>query len=424
MATLDIAKVRANFPALRSSYIYADNAGGSQTAQSVIDRIVDYLSNTNVQLGADYSVGVQSTQRVADGAVSAALLFNAASVDEVAFGPSSTMLFENLARAMESDIKSGDEFIITEEHEANGGPWKRLADRRGAVVKYWRTVPASDENPYSMTYRVEDLISLVSKKTRIVAISACSNILGSIIPVEEAVKAIRQRAQELGTPKVEVSVDCVAYAPHRRIDVQKWDIDYCVFALYKVYGAHNSVLYMRSSALCSSLTKIVHHFLAVESKPYKVQIGGPGYELVYGATGVVPYLLSLTPSNDLQASFDAIAEHEQQLLRPLLTFLTDAKQFARGVRVVGTSNIDMTRVPTISFVITGQNAVKSRDIVAAFDKKGGIGIRFGHFYAYSLILNLEPKVDIDDGVVRISLVHYNTVEEVEKIIKILEEVLA
>lgn len=420
---MDPQRARASFPSLRSGYVFADNAGGSQTCQQVLDRIVDYLSNTNVQLGADYSVGVQSNRRVAEGLEAAALLYNAASVDEVGFGPSSTMILENIARAMDNDVEPGDEFIITEEHEANCGPWKRLAERRGAVVKYWRTVPTSKDNPYSLGYTTDDLLPLVSARTRLVAIAACSNVLGSIIPIEEVVRSLRRRAKELGARKVEVSVDCVAYAPHRRIDVQKWDIDYGAFSLYKVYAAHNAAFYVRSSALLSSLSKVVHHFLQVDSKPYKVQVGGPGYELVYGATGAVPYLLSLTPENNLDASFDAIATHEQLLLQPLLSFLTDQKQYDRGVRVVGSGEVNALRVPTVSFVVVGQNAMKSKDVVGFFDRKGGIGIRYGHFYAYSLVANMQPKLDVDDGVVRISLVHYNTVEEVQKILEVLKETL-
>lgn len=102
------------------------------------------------------------------------------------------------------------------------------------MVKFWEPTPVSAENPYSVTYKVEELLPLVSSQTRLAAISACSNILGSLVPVEEAVKALRQRAKEKGAKKVEVSLDCVAYAPHRKMDVQQWDIDYCVFALYKV----------------------------------------------------------------------------------------------------------------------------------------------------------------------------------------------
>jgi selenocysteine lyase/cysteine desulfurase len=115
--SLDIEHVRSQFPSLVSGYIFADNAGGSQVANGVITRITDYLTNTNVQLGADYSIGQQSTQRVADGLVAAKEMFNASSVDEVVFGSSSTQLMANLTQAIESDIQVGDEFIITGEHE-------------------------------------------------------------------------------------------------------------------------------------------------------------------------------------------------------------------------------------------------------------------------------------------------------------------
>jgi selenocysteine lyase/cysteine desulfurase len=116
--SLDIDHVRSQFPSLASGYIFADNAGGSQVISNVISKIGDYLTNTNVQLGAHYSVSQKSTQRVADGVIAAQELFNARSSDEVVFGPSSTQLVENLTRAMESDIKGGDEFIITGEHES------------------------------------------------------------------------------------------------------------------------------------------------------------------------------------------------------------------------------------------------------------------------------------------------------------------
>ncbi|KAG1745178.1 pyridoxal phosphate-dependent transferase [Suillus lakei] len=403
MAILDINQVRACFPSLRSGHIYADNAGGSRTAQAVIDRIVDYLSNANAQLEADYSAG----------AITAVELFNATSLDEVGFGSSSTMLFENIARALENDIQPGDEFIITYEHEANNGPWKRLAARRNAVT-----------NPYSVAYKVEELLPLVSSRTRLAAITACSNILGSVIPVEETVKALRQRAKEQGARKLEVSLDCVAYASHRKMDVQQWDVDYCVFSVYKVFGAHNAAAYVRSAALQTSFTSIVHDFLKVDDKPYKFQPGGPGHELVYGAAAIVPYLKSLTPEDDLAASFNAIANHEQKILTPLLRFLTDTKQVDRGVRIVGTNEVNFSRIPTVCFVVVGQNAINSKDIVEAFHQKGGISIQCGHFCAYYLIDNLRPKLDVDDGVVRISFVHYNTVEEVEKIVDVLRAVLA
>ncbi|KAF7974668.1 hypothetical protein HWV62_11564 [Athelia sp. TMB] len=424
--TLNIDHVRSQFPSLASGYIYGDNAGGSQVTSDVIARITDYLTNTNVQLGADYSVGQLSTQRVADGPIAAKELFNAADPNEIAFGASSTLMVENLTRAMEESIQEGDEFIITEEHEANCGPWKKLAARKGAAIKHWRPKPTSASNSYSVAYAIPDLLSLVSSRTRIVAISGCSNILGSIMPIEEIVRSVRSRAKEEGAAKVEVSVDCVAYAPHRQVDVRKWDVDYCFFSFYKVYGPHASALYIRAASL-HALNSLAHHFLKVDRVAYKLQPGGPGYEIAYGTTGVLPYLLSLStgPSGPgtLQNSFALIAAHEQTLVEPLLAFLTAPEQLHRGVRVVGDDKPGPARVPTISFVVTGQRALKSKDVVKFFDSKGGIGIRYGHFYAYTLVDNLSPKLDIDDGVVRISLVHYNTVEEVQRIIEILKEVL-
>jgi len=425
MHPLDVDYVRSQFPALKSDFIYADNAGGSQVALNVADRIYEYLLNTNVQFGADYSVSVESTRRVMEEAPEAAKkLFNANHPDEIAFGASSTMHLENLARGMDNAIQEGDEFILTGEHEANVGPWKKLAARRGAVVKNWTPTPSSPNNPYSVSYKIENLLSLIGPKTRILAFAACSNILGTVLPVKDIVKAARKTAKERGSKKLEICVDCVAYAPHRRIDVNDWDVDFCALSFYKVYGPHISALYIRSSSLRESVSSILHHFLDYHHKSYKLQPGGPGYELVYGTTAVLPYLLSLTPENDLNASFNAITDHEQKLIQPLLAFLTAPEQIDRGVRVVGEESSGVSRVPTISFVVVGRNAMRSREIVQVFDKKGGTGIRYGHFYAFHIIDRLDPKVDVDDGVVRISLVHYNTVQEVERIIAILKEALA
>lgn len=352
------------------------------------------------------------------------MLFNARSEEEIAFGSSSTLVAENLARGLEGDVLPGEELIITGEHEANAGPWKKLAARKGATIKLWnpRVSKDSPNNPYAMYLDVEDLLPLITSKTRLVAFTACSNILGSIVPVKAVISAARARAKEVTVRKIEFSVDCVAYAPHRRIDVQDWDVDFCFFSFYKVYGPHIAALYARSASLESSITALTHHFLTVSSTSYKLQPGGPGYELVYGTSGVLAYLLSLTPSRTLTDTFEAIVAHEQTIVEPLLAFLRSQEE--RGVRIVGEENAGPTRVPTISFVVTGTRPIRSKDVVAAFDRKGGIGIRYGHFYAYTLVSTLSPNLDIDDAVVRVSLVHYNTVNEVEKVIEILKEVLA
>lgn len=212
----------------------------------------------------------------------------------------------------------------------------------------------------------------------------------------------------------------------------------------QVYGPHASVLYTRRAALTHSLSSLAHHFLApaVAAKPYKLQPGGPGYEIVWGCTAVPPYLRALGDGN-LEEAFARIARHEQTLLAPLLAFLRSKS--ARGVRIVGAEHEGLDRVPTVSFVVVGERAIRSQDVVARFDAKGNvsvvaasdwstrvdmvtvylqIGIRYGHFYAYTLVSSLSPSLDVEDGVVRISLVHYNTLEEVVKIIEVLEEILA
>ncbi|TEB32181.1 selenocysteine lyase [Coprinellus micaceus] len=415
MSTLNIDQARAAFPSLASGFIFGDNAGGSQVAQPVIDRFTDYLINTNAQLGADYSAPEEARK-----------LFNAGSTKEIVFGPSSTANLENLARGLEKGINPGDEFIVTGEHEANAGPWKALAQRSGASVKLWKHTTSNESNPYSLTLRTGAVLPLITSRTRIVAFTACSNILGSIVPVKEFTREIRARAAEVGAENLEISVDCVAYAPHRKIDVQDWDIDFCVFSYYKVYGPHLSALYVRDKSLRTSVSSIVHHFLSphVDAIGYKLQPQGPGYESVYASTGVNQYLLSLTPSNDLDATFNAIALHEQTLLEPLLNFLNEPKQWKRGVKIVGDEKLSLNRVPTVSFVVADDPPVKSSDIVKVFDDTGKIGIRYGHFYAYTLVDELRPKVDVNDGVIRISLVHTNTSEEVQAIIETLRKALS
>ena len=137
----------------------------------------------------------------------------------------------------------------------------------------------------------------------------------------------------------------------------------------QMYGTHHAAFYIRTAASESSLKSLAHHYLQVVKSSQKLRVGGAAYELVHAASGVVPYLLSLTPENNLEASFAAIAQYEQGLLQPLLSFLTDKQQYDRGVRLFGTSTIDLSRVPTVSFVITGQRAIKSKDVVAEFDKE-------------------------------------------------------
>jgi len=176
--------------------------------------------------------------------------------------------------------------------------------------------------------------------------------------------------------------------------------------------------------------------------------GGPGYEIAYNVTGVLDYLLSISPISGptsstslkdpgsiysdpethtrLMATFAAIAKYEQTLMKRLLGHLTSEKLVKRGVRIVGKETTSESRVPTISFVtVKGEtgDAISGKDVVKVFAAKGNLGIRYGHCYAYTLVDTLEPKVDVDEGLVRISLLHYNTIEEVDRLVEVLDEAL-
>ncbi|KIO34167.1 hypothetical protein M407DRAFT_17074 [Tulasnella calospora MUT 4182] len=435
---LDVqTECRAHFTALQDGYIFADNGGGSQCLKDVADRIYDYLLHSNVQLGGNYSVSVISTKRArVDPQKSAAVLFNAESPEEISFGSSSTMLVENLARAMEPQINEGDEFIVSfADHETNIGPWVRLASRAKATLVPWQARPVSpNDNPFHVELSLDDLKDLITSKTRIVAFTACSNVLGAWTHPKEIAALVRKVGRERGTKKVEICVDCVGYAPHRRIDVRDWDVDFAFFSYYKFYGPHVAALYSRRSSLDNSLTSLSHYFLKDEEK---LEPGGCGYEVPYGTTGVLPYLLSLAGSVGvgdrseielLDEAFRRIAAHEEDLMKPIIGFLLSEEAKKAGVRIVGPESANVqVRAPTISFVVVGQDGktkrLQSKDVVAEFDSQGGIGIRYGYFYSHRLLSRPDFGIDPNDGVVRVSLLHYNTIEEVQKIVEILKRLL-
>lgn len=140
-----------------------------------------------------------------------------------------------------------------------------------------------------------------------------------------------------------------------------------------MYGPHTCALYARAASLANSLRALTHHFLQVDKVAYKLNPGGAGYELTYGVAGVLPYIQSLSPIGDIDDAFLRIAAHEQTLLAPLIGYLRSPQAVSRGVRIVGSDEITLSRVPTVSFVVIGERAVRSPDIVAYFDKKGKVG---------------------------------------------------
>ena len=400
---LDLAFVRAQFPALGGDCVFFDNAGGSQILGRVVDRISDYLLTTNVQQGASYAVAQRSGERLRQAQADIAELIGAARPEEVVMGPSATVLLQHLARAMAGQLHPGDEVIVTRiDHESNIGPWMGLRSL-GVEVKFW------EPHQESSSLDLADLDVLITPRTRLVCVTHTSNIFGSVIPVAEIARFAHARG-------CQVCVDGVALAPHRAVDVRALDVDYYVLSFYKVYGPHHAVLYGKYEHLLR-LANLYHYFIPDDRIPYKLQPGNPNYELSYGSAGIVDYLCELgqragaPPSASrrqrIETAFAAIAGHEQTLAERLLAYLRSRP----GVRVVGSPQADATRVPTISFVAEGKDP---EAIVRHIDTLG-LGIRFGDFHSRRLVDHLD--LSKSKGVVRVSMVHYNTREEVDRLIE-------
>jgi cysteine desulfurase family protein (TIGR01976 family) len=403
---LDMDFVRAQFPALAGEWILLDNAGGSQTLKQVADRLHDYLLTSDVQLGASYEISQLAGRRVKDGARSIAQMINAGDENEVILGPSTTVLLNNLGFCLGETWKPGDEVIVTNcDHEANIGGWRRL-ERKGIIIKEWRL------NPETLELHMEDLEALMTDKTRLVALTHASNILGTINPIKKIAAFVHDRGAM-------ICVDGVAYAPHALVDVRDLDVDFYAFSFYKVYGPHYSVLYGKKAHLLK-LPVINHFFIADDDVPYKFQPGSVNYELSYSLLGLTDYFTQFAEAhgadtgNAAAFAYDCFAPHEEQLSARLLDFLNTKS----NVRIIGRKEAHRgVRMPTISFVV---DDTKSSSITLETDKHK-IGIRYGDFYARRLIedLGLMPR----DGVVRVSMVHYNTLDEVDKLVRVFETLI-
>jgi len=406
---IDIDFIREQFPALERDFIFMDNAGGSQVLEKVAERISGYLLHHNVQLGASYQVSQEAGSKLKYATSRIAELLNASRDEEVVVGSSTTMLLRILSLSISKQWKKGDEVIVTDtDHEANVSPWMDLQEK-GIEVRTWKV------NPETLELEISDLKKMMNSRTKLVSLTHASNVLGTINPIKKIVHEVH-KAGAL------ICVDGVAYAPHRKVDVQELDVDFYTFSWYKTYGPHLAVMYGKYNKL-SKLDSLNHYFIGKKEVPYKLQPGNFNFELTYSTLGIIEYYEALyahhfpnQPANfseKLKKTFDLIASHEEKLAAELLNYLNEIPE----VKIIGSSSADATkRVPTISFV---HSDLKSNEIVEKVDHHG-IGIRFGDFYAKKLIksLDLEEK----NGVVRVSLVHYNTLEEVQKLIKVFQQI--
>lgn len=394
---LNLDFVRSQFPALRSGFAFFDNAGGSQVLRTVAERVADYLLTTSVQTGASYDLSRQATARLSEARGKIARLVNAGRPEEVVLGPSTTVLMRFLAAAMARRFSPGDEVILTVfDHESNIGPWLAL-EERGVVFKFW----GIDRETFAVD--MDELDRLITSRTKLVCVTHASNILGAIMPIAEIARLVHARGAQ-------ICIDGVAYAPHRAVDVQAFEVDYYVFSFYKTYGPHFAVMYGKYDNLLE-LDGLYHYFYGKDKVPAKLEPGNTNYELAWGSTGIVDYLDELGGGSGdpaaIARTFEDIAVHEEALAERLLAYLRGRND----LRVIGPREADRAiRVPTIAFKVEGKD---SAEIVRAVDEDR-IGIRFGDFHSRRLVdhLGLQPG----NGVVRVSMVHYNTVDEVDRLI--------
>lgn len=406
---LDLEFVRSQFPGLSRGWTFFDNAGGSQILKGALDRINTFLIEKNVQIGGSYEVSQAAAHALYEARTAAMHLVNAGRPEEIVFGNSTTALVQNLARAMHSQLSPGDEIVITvSDHESNIGPWDRLQER-GVVLKIW---PLDKE---TLTLNLADLAPLMSERTRLVCVTHCSNILGTINPIREIADFVHARGAK-------ICVDAVAYAPHRAVDVQAFDVDYYVFSLYKTFGPHYALMYGKYDLLLE-LDPLYHYFYGKDKVPGKLEPGNPNYELAYSTCGIVDYLVALgeqagetgTVRRKIEAAYGAITRQEDLLAERLLAYLRSRNDCS----IVGQPvNRDSSRVPTIAFRFDGREA---SELCRAMDGEK-IAMRFGDFHSR----RLAEYLGLTDhgGMLRVSMVHYNTLDEVDRFTAALDRILA
>lgn len=408
---LDVEFCRAQFPELANGWAYMDNAGGSYVPRSVVERMTAFLTESKNQPWRHTALGRLSGDRLDAAYASIAELINAER-DEIIIGPSTTANTYTLAQALRPTLSAGDEIIVSQQdHEANRGAWMRLAEF-GIAVTQWPI------DPVSGMLDPGELQRMLSARTKLVCFTHVSNVVGAINPVAD----IARMAHAVGAMVV---VDGVAYAGHALVDVKALDADFYLFSLYKVYGTHQGVLYGKREAIARTRNQ-KHFFYDDVFTAERLHPAGNQYEAIAAARGIADYFDAVyahqfrdnEPSLHQRAKkvFELFGGQEQALANALIGGLRQLP----GVRVLGPHTGDRTvRMPTVSFVVAGRTSKSIAEALAA----SKCAVAFGHFYAPRCVA-AQGIENVDDGVVRISLLHYNTLAEVESVVAGLKAVLA
>jgi cysteine desulfurase family protein (TIGR01976 family) len=416
---LDLSPLRIQFPALKQKdeqgrlYIYFDGPGGTQVPQAVINAMADYLIQANANHGGHFVTSQRSDEIIDQARLAMADFLNAHSPQEIVFGANMTTLTFNLCRAIARTLQPGDEIVVTRlDHDANISPWLGL-EAQGVKVKW------ADFDVEDCRLDLEHLASLLTDRTKLVAVGYASNAVGTINPIGRIAVLARNVGAWLW-------VDAVHYAPHGPIDVQALGCDFLVCSAYKFFGPHVGVLWARLDLLEALPAYKVRP--ADPNPPYKFETGTLNHEGIAGTTAAINYLAALGQEygarfaaeldryegrrKALKQAMKSIVVYE----RALFAYLLAEVQKIPGITIYGITNPAQLgeRCPTLAFTIEGFTPQE----IATYLGAQGIFVWDGNYYALSVTerLGLEET----GGMVRVGLAHYNTREEVDRLITALQ----
>ena len=415
--SFDIAWVRAQFPSLAQTVnghpvAFLDGPGGTQVPQRVMNAIHEYLTQSNANTGGAY-VTSRRTDAMIAGARAAMADFLGSDADEIVFGPNMTTLTFALSRSIGRRLGPGDEIVVTHlDHDANISPWRAL-EEKGVTLRF------VEINPSDCTLDLDDMARKITGKTRVVAVGYASNAVGTINDVKEIVR-LGHAAGAM------VFIDAVHYAPHGPIDVRELDCDFLACSTYKFFGPHMGVLYGKRDLL-QQLTPYKVRALTNDT-PFRWEMGTLNHELIAGITFCVEYLADLgrqanpgvnssawSRKHAVRAAYKAIQPYEHSLMERLLRSLT----MLPGVTVYGITDPKRfdRRAPTIALRRDGHTPLQLANLLG----ERGLFTWDGNYYA----LNLTERLDVEKtgGFLRIGLVHYNTQEEVDRLLAAMTDII-
>ena len=401
--SLDLDFVRSQFPAFRepslAGFAHFENAGGSYACGQAIDWLDRYYRQTKVQPYYAFAASAKAGEQMDASRERMAAWLNVGK-DEIHFGPSTSQNTFVLAQALRRYLRPGDEIIVTnQDHEANVGAYNRLAED-GFTVREWKV------DPKTADLNRKDLEALLGPRTKLVAFTHCSNVVGSI-------NAVREFADLAHRAGAWAFVDGVAFSPHGMPDLRELGVDAYYFSLYKVYGPHLGTLFL-SREVNAALPNQGHFFN--DGKPgARFTPAGPDHAQIAAVNGVMDYMDAVADRHGMKgkaaparaaAVRGLFRAHETELLQPLLDFLSKHPK----IRLIGRTRA-AERAPTVAFTVEGKSSGEVAGLLA--ESKLGVGV--GNFYAYRLIKALG--IDTEDGAVRVSFVHYTSKEEVDRLIE-------